>query len=196
MSVSANARKHMTTNPIKRWMLENFKKQLVAQVVALKPASILDVGCGEGFIAEEIMKQLPEVSYTGIDMSETAVASAKELNPTATIATGDVLDLQFDDASFDLVICSEVLEHVKPPIEALSELRRVSKKELLVSVPHEPLFWGINLLTLNHMQSLGNAPGHINHWTKRAFTQFVSSKMTINTVKTPFPWTLIQGTKK
>lgn len=196
MSVSANARKHMTKNPIKRWMLENFKKQLVAQVVALQPTSILDVGCGEGFIAEEILKQLPGVSYTGIDMSEEAVACAKELNPEATITTGDVLDLKFDDESFDLVICSEVLEHVKPPIAALSELRRVTKKYLVLSVPHEPLFWGINLITLNHIHNLGNAPGHINHWTKRGFVQFVKSKMVVETVKTPFPWTLVRGHKK
>ena len=196
MTVSANARKHMTKNPIKRWMLENFKKNLVAEVVALNPTSILDVGCGEGFIAEAIMAQLPQVTYRGIDMDETAVSLAQELNPKAEISTGDVLNLQFKDESFDLVICSEVLEHVTPPLAALKELHRVSKQHLILSVPHEPLFWGINLLTLNHIKSFGNAPGHINHWTTGGFKKFVTPLITLETTRAPFPWTLVRGTKK
>ena len=52
----------------------------------------------------------------------------------------DVQNLSFPDKSFDIVLCQQVLEHVHDPVKAISELKRVAGKQLIISVPYEPFF--------------------------------------------------------
>jgi len=52
----------------------------------------------------------------------------------------DLHSLSYGDRSFDIVLCSQVLEHVADPVRAIAELKRVAKKKLIISVPNEPYF--------------------------------------------------------
>ena len=52
----------------------------------------------------------------------------------------NVQNLSFKENSFDIVLCQEVLEHVLDPIKAIQELRRVTKKQLIITIPNEPFF--------------------------------------------------------
>lgn len=52
----------------------------------------------------------------------------------------DAENLKFKDKSFDSVLCSQVLEHTKNPVGAINELKRVTKKRLIISIPYEPWF--------------------------------------------------------
>ena len=61
----------------------------------------------------------------------------------------------------------EVLEHVPDPERTVSEMARVAKRWVLVSVPREPLWRGLNMARGAYIKDLGNTPGHINHWSKR-----------------------------
>ena len=89
---------------------------------------------------------------------------------------------------WDLVISTEVLEHLKNPKAALKELKRVSNKYILISVPNEPWFW-----LFNYTQ-WGKDIGHVNKWSSKTFIKFLNSQglKTLN-VRTPFPWTLVFG---
>lgn len=91
--------------------------------------SILDVGCGNGFVINNLAGKY---DCTGIDISETALAHV-----TVKKCIGSADELPFPDDSFDLVMINDVLEHLTDSAlsKALAELRRVARKYILVTVP-------------------------------------------------------------
>jgi hypothetical protein len=84
----------------------------------------------------------------------------------------------------------EVLEHVPDPERTVSEMARVAKRWVLVSVPREPLWRGLNMARGAYLKDLGNTPGHVNHWSKRSFVSMLSRQGTVAEVRSPFPWTM------
>lgn len=110
------------------------ERERIFQTIALIPAdvrTILDVGCGNG----AFLNSLPNVyQAVGLDSSQEALKHVK----TKTIH-GDITALPFEPATFDLVTCLEVLEHLPSGVfeKALFELQRVSKKYIIISVPND-----------------------------------------------------------
>jgi hypothetical protein len=98
--------------------------------------------------------------------------------------------LTFGSDEFDLVAAIEVLEHVPDPERTLSEMARVARRDLLVSVPREPLWRALNLGRGAYVRSLGNTPGHLNHWSKRAFVRLLERHGEVIETRSPFPWTI------
>ena len=98
---------------------------------------VLDVGCGTGVLTRELTRHVGgNGSATGFDLSESMLGVARVRCPEATFKQGNVVDLPFDDQSFDVVISSFMLMFVPKPEKALSEMRRVLKTggRLVVSV--------------------------------------------------------------
>ncbi|HKE49383.1 MAG TPA: class I SAM-dependent methyltransferase [Rhodanobacteraceae bacterium] len=91
----------------------------------LATARLLTVGCSTGIIDEFLAPHVGSV--TGIDIDAPAVEAARKRSraPNATFRTGDAMNLDFADASFDIVICSQVYEHVPDPGRMMAEIRRV-----------------------------------------------------------------------
>lgn len=97
--------------------------------------------------------------------------------------------LSYANNIFDLCVCCEVLEHVENPKKALSEIRRVVKDQVIVSVPDEPLWRVLNMLRLKYLGSFGNTPGHFNHWNRKNFLNLVeTSGFRIISKRYPLPW--------
>jgi len=186
--LSANTKKYLSKNPLKRYLIKRFEGSLVRMLLAGNPESILDVGCGEGFLMDSYRKALPSARIVGVDIDAVAIEQAEQRNPGVEFQLGSVLDLRFHDNVFDLIVCSEVLEHVPDPHAALNELCRVSSKHVILSVPNEPFFRISNLLALNHLRDLGNAPGHVHHWNASSFRELVSDHLAIAEMQLSFPW--------
>lgn len=93
--------------------------------------SCLDIGGGEGYLSHLIDKAFGVKGYNS-DISHEACLRAKELFNTDS-ATLNASALPFKDNSFDVVICSEVIEHLEFPVFAMKELLRVAKKYVLIS---------------------------------------------------------------
>jgi SAM-dependent methyltransferase len=100
---------------------------------ALKPlvkehcrGRVLDAGAGRGAYRDMLLQHAKE--YVGMDVSQS----------TATSVVGDAQCLPLTDTSFDTVFCSQVLEHVPRPWNALAEMKRVLKPggHLILTVPH------------------------------------------------------------
>ena len=102
----------------------------------------------------------------------------------------EATSLTFADDEFDLAAAIEVLEHVPEPEATVAEMARVARRHLLVSVPREPLWRGLNMARGAYWRSLGNTPGHLNHWSKVGFVSLLSRYGTVEEVRTPLPWTM------
>ena len=160
-----------------------------ALAASTKPSSVLDVGCAEGFVLSRIQKYAD--SCTGIDMDKSALSRGKELYPSLVFREGNAEKLPFEDNSFDLVVCTEVMEHLENPAAVLQEIKRVSRKWVLLSVPHEPWFCLANFLRGKNVRRLGNDPEHINHWTGRGLQRLARKNgLEVEKAVHRFPWQL------
>ncbi len=113
---------------------------------------LLDCGCGYGFTLR-MLAELTEADLVGLDGDPDRVAQALgdlERFPKVSAVMGDAQNLPFDDATFDHVVCSEVLEHLPEDARAVEEMARVLKPggNLIVTVPcadfpftWDPLNW-------------------------------------------------------
>lgn len=145
---------------------------------------ILDVGCGSGRHTCAASR-LKNVLTVGLDIRFEEVTEAKKklvyeaslgLNGGgfSTILVADIKCLPFKDGFFDLVICSEVLEHIHDHDTAISEVIRVLKpgKDLAVSVPRylpERICWSLS-------KDYGNSnDGHIRIYRKNELTGLLES---------------------
>jgi len=195
MKTTTNYEKHNVKSPISRFFLKNFYTVMIREVKKINPSTILDVGCGEGFTLTRLQEEKIGKTLSGVDNFDKAIELGKKVNPSLKIKKGDIYNLPYKDNSFDLVLCMEVLEHLEKPDKALDELKRVSKKYVLLSVPNEPLFTLQRIFRGLNIKHLGNHPEHIQHWSDKAFKKFVSPVLEIVTIETPLPWTLVVAKK-
>lgn len=105
---------------------------LLARHLARPPLRVLDVGCGVGSYGRGLIAQ--GYDWHGAEVSATDCAELTRLGlPHTHVTPGR---LPFADASFDAALCIEVIEHIDEPRAFLAEVRRVSPRQLIVSVPN------------------------------------------------------------
>jgi 2-polyprenyl-3-methyl-5-hydroxy-6-metoxy-1,4-benzoquinol methylase len=194
-NLAAYQAKYHDSSFIVRYANSRFFQTIEKFVGSISPNRILDIGCGEGKVLEQLRANHPAPS-TGIDLDPARIYLAKSRSGDILFAVGNAQELPFEDNSFDLVMILEVLEHVGEPDIVLREASRVTSKFLLSSVPNEP-WWRIgNLARLKYIRDLGNTPEHINHWSVRSFKTFISRYFRIIKVATPVLWTFVLAEKK
>lgn len=184
--------KYDSQNPAIRWLtrrfLERLDKVLDLVMAEATRGRVLEVGCGEGMIARRLLQRWAEV--TALDLPDARLRSHWRDIPGPHYLHADAQRLPFPDRHFDVVVAVEVLEHLVDPERGLAEIARVSSRHLVLSVPREPLFRIGNLSSGRHVRSLGNTPGHLNHWSTPAFCKLVSTVAGIRAVEKPLPWTI------
>lgn len=100
----------------------------------------------------------------------------------------DVYNLAYENNLFDLVMALEVLEHLDKPQAAIHEIKRVTKKYCLLSVPNEPFFSIGNLLRGKNVSLWGSDPEHIHKWNKRRFLKLLEKDFKVVEIRNSFPW--------
>jgi ubiquinone/menaquinone biosynthesis C-methylase UbiE len=185
--------KYGSTNPVVRRLMAGFERTLDELFTRAAPASVLDVGCGEGILTEQWAERIAPGRIVGIDLEDPKLANewTRRQCPNLTFTAMEVERLQFADDEFELVAATEVLEHVSDPERALAEMARVASGHLLVSVPHEPLWRVLNVARGAYLRELGNTPGHLNHWTRRSFVSLLGRYGDVVETRAPFPWTML-----
>jgi SAM-dependent methyltransferase len=126
-------------------------------------ARILDAGCGSGRNMVELARH---GTVTGVELSQTSVELARARG-CGEVVDGSVLDMPFADASFDLAVSLDVIEHLDDDIAALRELRRVVRPggALLVTVPAYQWLWSGHDV-INH---------HRRRYTRRSMKRVAES---------------------
>lgn len=191
-----NYRKHTASNPLQKFLIGRFFNTLVKETEKIQPNTILDVGCGEGFTLEKFRLAGIGKELVGIDFSNDAINIGKKTHPDLKLQPGTIYHIPFKPSSFDLVVCTEVLEHLEFPEKALDQLEKVTKKYCIISVPHEPWFMLANFLRGKNLSRWGNDIEHINHWSRKGIAGLIRTKFDILEIRQPFPWTIIVAHKR
>jgi 2-polyprenyl-3-methyl-5-hydroxy-6-metoxy-1,4-benzoquinol methylase len=185
--------KYGSSNPVVRRLMAGFEGTLDELFAKAAPKTILDVGCGEGVLIQQWAGRCGEGRVVGIDLDDPALRAEweKRKAPNLEYRVMKAENLPFADGEFELASAIEVLEHVPDPEHTLAEMARVASRHLLVSVPREPLWRILNMARGAYWKSLGNTPGHVNHWSRRAFVKLLSRHGEVVETRSPFPWTML-----
>jgi 2-polyprenyl-3-methyl-5-hydroxy-6-metoxy-1,4-benzoquinol methylase len=197
VAIGNHTMKYTARNPAVRWLTMRWVDRLEAVFdraagAAGAAAPALEVGCGEGVIAERLAQRWPRV--VALDLPDAGLRREWASRPGPGYLHADAQRLPFPDGHFGVVVAAEVLEHLPDPRRGLTELARVTCGSLVLSVPREPIFRSCNLLAGKYVRDLGNSPGHLNHWSARSFVRFVSTVARVRLVTRPFPWTVVWAT--
>ena len=184
--------KYGSSNPVVKRLMAGFHEGLGELWATAAPESVLDVGCGEGVLTVEWAERLGDGRVVGIDLEDPKLRAEweKRARPNLEFRVEEATRLSFADGEFDMASATEVLEHLPQPERTVDEMARVARRWLLVSVPREPLWRGLNMARGAYVRDLGNTPGHVNHWSKRALMSLLSRHGTVEEARSPLPWTM------
>lgn len=186
--------KDQVTNPVARRMVAGFDAALTRLVQAARPASLHEVGCGEGRLSRKL-QALCNLEVLASDFSRELIAENQARGDAGVrYLARSIYELTPAEDGADLIVCCEVLEHVERPADALAALRGLGAARYILSVPREPLWRALNLARGKYLGALGNTPGHLNHWSRPGFLRFLArGGFQPDTCLRPLPWTMVAG---
>lgn len=160
-------------NRTTRGITQQFVGNLLSELKSLKPETILDVGCGTGYITSIMSNEL-DSTVIGCGMDTNRISFARG-NFGQEVIIADITQLPFRDNSFDVVVASEIIEHIHCTEAALTEIERVARKNVVITVPNEPYFRIANFLRGKNVTRFGNPPDHVNHYNKMSLKQVLEA---------------------
>jgi 2-polyprenyl-3-methyl-5-hydroxy-6-metoxy-1,4-benzoquinol methylase len=184
--------KYGSSNPVVKRLMAGFERTLDELFTQAAPRSVLDVGCGEGVLTHKWSARVEQI--VGIDLEDPVIQAewAKRQAPNLSYRVMKAERLPFEEGEFDLAAAIEVLEHVPDPEHTVAQMARVARGgHVLVSVPREPLWRGLNMARGAYVRDLGNTPGHVNHWSKQSFVRLLARHGEVIERRSPFPWTML-----
>ena len=164
--------------------------------------SMLDVGCGEGRHIFGVMQEYPMMKCVGLDMDDDSLKKAEEgysyfesiSEVGAEFIKGSAYSLPFPDNTFDLIVCSEVLEHLHEYNDAVIEINRVLKSggKFFASVP---AFWPEKICWYLSKEYQNQPGGHLRIFDQKKLIHeienhgfiFLSSEK-FHSIHSPYWW--------
>lgn len=131
----------------------HLRRLIVNLVRPLVFESVLDVGCGQGALLAELQRVFPHIRPYGIDLSEAAIALARVRVRGGNFGVCN-LAREHLERQFDLVICSEVLEHIQDDVAAIRNLAAMTGKYVVVTTPQ------------GRMRSSETLMGHVRNYRR------------------------------
>lgn len=147
---------------------EHWHRYAVCQEHA-RGLDVLDVACGEGYGAALLAKVASRV--VGLDLNKSTIATAQaryRQQERLSFEAGSCRDLPFSDASFDLIVSMETLEHIAEQQTFLSEIKRVLRPAgvLIISTPNRPVYSG---------ETERKNPFHVSELDESEFSTLISA---------------------
>lgn len=133
----------MSTDPIEELYKSkdtgyfSLERHIFKNAITQKNIRILDVGCGTGALGA-FFRENQQCYVAGIDINENACKEAEKNIDTVLHANVEVIDLPYEEASFDTIVLGDVVEHLINPVAALHKLLRVLKPggQMYITVPN------------------------------------------------------------
>lgn len=122
---------------------------------------VIDIGCGTGHLLLALGDRIDQPLHLyGLDFSDSAIRRARQLVKSAQFVVASVYAIPYPDESFDLVTCTETLEHLERPESALQEMSRVLRTggHLVITVPNG---------------AEDDWSGHVNFWNAEELRQLI-----------------------
>jgi phytoene dehydrogenase-like protein len=182
--------KYRSKNPIERRLVDGFFAALSDTLPRRPPETVLEVGIGEGEVSSTLRSLYPRSQIVGVDLLDDVLAAEWRARDLVGVYA-DITHLPFP------------LEDLRPrdghrgararavpggrPRGARAPQQRPSR----AVGAREPIWRAANLAPGKYLSDLGNTPGHIQHWSRRRFTELVGAQLDVVTVSTPFPWTMV-----
>lgn len=138
---------------------------------------ILDIGCASGYLGKKLLANGAEVF--GVDISSDEINKAKKVLTEAKVVNLNNQNLPYESNIFDIVIASEIIEHLQNPLFVLNECVRVLKNDgiIIITTPNF-LYWGnrVQFLTGNFAyEKIGMFDQtHIHFYTWKTLTQDIA----------------------
>ena len=139
--------------------------------------SVLDVGCGPAELLRAFRRAFPSAALTGVDLSSGVVASNRRSMPDAEFFAADVSVAPLP-GQWDLVVCSEVIEHIPDYVAAVRHLRQMCRKHVIITVPSGRIF------------PIDRSMGHHQHFSSTELTTLLAGSgfRPIRLWRWGFPW--------
>lgn len=189
---SFHTAKYKSQNPLQRMLIRRFMGKLSGMFDRTQPSgSVLEIGCGEGFVAGQLSERHAGDSYVGVDLSAEDIQNLQAKFPAVEAHQGSIYDLSFLGRDFDVVVCAEVMEHLDDPAAALEQIVARKPTWVILSVPHEPWFCLSNFARGKNITRFGNDPEHVNLWGRRGFRKVIEPFLSVETHETSYPWQLV-----
>jgi 2-polyprenyl-3-methyl-5-hydroxy-6-metoxy-1,4-benzoquinol methylase len=149
-----------------------FYEEIAEFCAQLEPRRLIDIGCGTGHLLAAVLRLVPDLEVAvGIDSATAAVESVNQVAPRARAYVSSVYDLDLAGERFDLVLCTEVLEHLAHPDDALAVLASLCEAggQIVVTVPDgERDDW----------------EGHVNFWNAAELESFLAAAGSVVVTRT------------
>ena len=161
-SVSRRRRTDLTKSTIK----------FILKSIDINSTSLADIGCGNGFLLKKIKSEHPRLQLTGVDIAK------KFEDDDISFINANIRQLPFEDKQFDIVVCTHTIEHILNLDEAIKELERITKKQLIIVTPCQRYFY----YTLDE---------HVNFFPKKEMLTGLFSFENFIIKKIDFDWVYI-----
>lgn len=130
--------------------------------IKFEQKQVADIGCGTGHLLKFISETESVASLTGFEYSDAALKIAKETCPKASFFKYDIYEVEVSSQKFDILFCTEVLEHLLYPDKALENILNMiaDTGTLLITVPNG---------------RIDSYLGHINFWSPESWKVFIET---------------------
>lgn len=173
---------------VKLIFIKRLMRRIIDEVDKSGARKILDIGCGEGYPDHYLLDRFgSKLEILGIDFNPDLLELAQMKNPEARYLKQDIYQLEFTKNQFDLILMTEVLEHLGNPLKALLKVNLFAPTAL-ISVPYEPWFSVFSFLSGSYLKSIGKHPDHVSFWNKESLRDILSKIYREVNVIISFPW--------
>jgi ubiquinone/menaquinone biosynthesis C-methylase UbiE len=200
---------------ISRWpQFRLIRKLIISEIRRHRPeGTLVDIGCGPGYLTADILKAFPQLSVTGVDIAGEMVEKAGRnlsghFGSRANFRQGDIHSLPFEDGSVDYIVSTLSMHHWAEPAAAISEIHRVLKPGrgfLIFDLRRDSpviFYW---IIRFAQKFILPPAMGRIDEPTSSALASYTPSELEKILSGTPFGswnikeglfWTFVSGKKE
>lgn len=160
--------------------------QLMRMLARVEGATLLDVGAAEGYTSK-LARDLFGYGVTVSDVSIEAMLRARDLFGLPGTSV-NASNLPFRDASFDVVLCSECIEHLEHPYEMILDAARVARRCLIIAtVESRATYWAARLQL--YRLPVNEPHGHRSAWCREDFARMLGSRVVTYSESAEQPWT-------